>query len=326
MVDSTLPDDPALLSLLRGYFPARVVARVTEADLRGHRLQREIIATVITNRLIDLMGSTFIPRVSRDTGASPVAIARGWHVAAEIMGTSELLEGIERNRQNLPAEQEYRWILALEGVLDRTVRWAVENLPEEAEVGGVIERFKGPIAELCAILPSIIHGSQRAAFEETFEELKGGGVTTEEAEKIAALQFLEDLMAVTRIAGDIGRPVADIGRVYFCLTDEVDFALLQELLKMAPGEDEWEQRAAQGLMQDLVQARRNLTLAVLVPGKEEESIDDQIADCRKLHRARMAAMREVVEELLVTESINLAALTVATREIVRQSVQILEGR
>lgn len=326
VVDSTLPDDPALLSLLRGYFPARVVAQVTEADLRGHRLQREIIATVVTNRLIDLMGSTFIPRVSRDTGASPVAIARGWHVAAEIMGTSELLEGIERNRQNLPAEQEYRWILALEGVLDRTVRWAVENLPEEAEVGGVIERFKGPIAELCAILPSIIHGSQRAAFEETFEELKGGGVTTEEAEKIAALQFLEDLMAVTRIAGDIGRPVADIGRVYFCLTDEVDFALLQELLKMAPGEDEWEQRAAQGLMQDLVQARRNLTLAVLVPGKEEESIDDQIADCRKLHRARMAAMREVVEELLVTESINLAALTVATREIVRQSVQILEGR
>ena len=326
VLDSTLPDDPALLSLLHGYFPERVVARVTEADLRGHRLQREIIATILVNRLIDLMGSTFIPRVSRDTGASPAAIARGWHVAAEIMGASELLAGIERDRQNLAAEQEYRWLLALEGVLDRTVRWAVENLPEEAEVGGVISRFKGPIAELCADLPSIIHGSQRATFEETFEELKGGGVTTEEAEKIAALQFLEDLMAVTRVAGDIGRPVADVGRVYFCLADEIDFALLQELLKMAPGEDEWEQRAAQGLMQDLVQARRNLTLAVLAPGKDQESIDDQIADCRKLHGARMSAMREVVEELLVTESINLAALTVATREVVRQSIQILEGR
>ncbi len=326
VIESTLPDDPALLNLLHGYFPDRVIAEVTEVDLRSHRLQREIIATVLTNRLIDLMGSTFIPLVSRDTGASVVAIARGWHVAAEIMGTSELLEGIERNRQNLPSEQEYRWLLALETVLDRTVRWAVDNLPEEAEVGGVIERFKGPIAELCGILPSIIHGSQRATFEETFEELRGGGVTTEEAEKIAALQFLEDLMAVTRIASEIGRSVADIGRVYFCLADEVDFALLQELLKMAPGEDEWEQRAAQGLIQDLTQARRNLTLAVLRPAETTESIDDQIADCRKVHGARMKAMREVVEELLVTESINLAALTVATREIVRQSVHILEDR
>jgi NAD-specific glutamate dehydrogenase len=202
----------------------------------------------------------------------------------------------------------------------------VENLPEGVEVGGVIDRFKGPVAELCDILPSILHGSQRAAFEEVSEELKGGGVTSEEAQKIATLQFLEDLMAVTRIAHDIGLPVADVGRVYFCLADEIDFALLQELLKMAPGEDEWEQRAAQGLMQDLGQARRNLTLAVLAPDGDATTIEAQLADCRKLHGARLTVMREAVEELLVSENINLAALTVATREIVRQSVQVLEGR
>ena len=326
VLGSALPDDPALLTPLRGYFPEGVVARVTDSDLRSHRLQREIIATEVTNRLIDLMGSTFVPRVSRDTGATPAEIARGWHVAAEIAGAGELLQGIERNREGLPAEREYRWLLALEGVLDRTVRWAVENLPEGVEVGGVIDRFKGPVAELCDILPSILHGSQRAAFEEVSEELKGGGVTSEEAQKIATLQFLEDLMAVTRIAHDIGLPVADVGRVYFCLADEIDFALLQELLKMTPGEDEWEQRAAQGLMQDLGQARRNLTLAVLAPDGDATTIEAQLADCRKLHGARLTVMREAVEELLVSENINLAALTVATREIVRQSVQVLEGR
>ena len=88
------------------------------------------------------------------------------------MGASELLERIEGERDQLPAEQEYRWLLALEGVLDRTVRWAVENLPEDVEVGGVIDRFQGPVAELCDILPSIVRGSNRAAFEETLEELK----------------------------------------------------------------------------------------------------------------------------------------------------------
>ncbi len=41
---------------------------------------------------------------------------------------------------------------------------------------------------------------------------------------------------------------------------------------------------------------------------------------------RLAAMREVLEELLAAESINLAALTVATRETVRHSLAILEGR
>ncbi|HSG81723.1 MAG TPA: NAD-glutamate dehydrogenase domain-containing protein, partial [Gemmatimonadota bacterium] len=263
IIASTLPDDPALMRCLVRYFPARIVERVGREDLLSHRLVREIAATVLTNRLIDLMGTTFIPRVVRDTGATAVAAARGWYVAAEIMGASELLERIEAAENRLPTEEEYSWLLTLEGVLDRTVRWAVENLSEEMEVGGMIEEFRGPVAELCEILPSIAHGSQRSTIEGALEELRSDGVPEEVAVRVAALQFLEDLMEVTRISRQVDRPVGDVGRAYFTLADEFDFGLLLELLKLTPGEDEWEQRAAQGLIQDLGQARRNLTLAVL---------------------------------------------------------------
>ena len=326
ILDSSLPDDPALLEMLYTYFPEAVVDRVDGEDLRGHRLQREIIAAVLTNRLIDLMGCTFIPRVVRDTGASPAAAARGWYVAAEIMGTSELLERFERAGDRMPAEEEYSWLLALEGVLDRTVRWAVENLPEDVEVGGVIEKFRAPVAELCDMLPSIVHGSQRSTFEGALSELKGGGVPDGVAQRIAALQFLEDLMEVTRISREVERPVAEVGCIYFALADEIDFALLLELLKMSLGEDEWEQRAAQGLMQDLGQARRKLTLAVLAGSRKKASFEERLVDFRERHAARLGAMRETLEELLSSGNINLAALTVATRETVRQSALILEGR
>jgi glutamate dehydrogenase len=326
IIESTLPDDPALLELLRSYFPERVVARVTDDDVRGHRLQREIIATVLTNWLVDLMGSTFIPRVTRDTAASPATLARGWYVALEIAGVRELLEGVERNRGRLPAEQEYDWLLLLEGVLERTVRWAVENLPEDVGISGAIERFKRPVAELSGILPSIIHGSRRVTFEEAVEDLRRSGVSSEEAQKIAALQFLGDLMAVTRIAEEAGRSVDDVGRVYCALAEHVDFALLQELLDVAPGEDEWEQRAAQGLVQDLSQARRKLTLAVLASGEPEASLDERFAVFRARNATRLEALREVVETLLGGDVISLAALTVATREVVRHSVAVLEKR
>ncbi len=326
IIAGALPDDPALLQSLIGYFPAPVVARVAERDLREHRLQREIVATVLTNRLIDLMGTTFIPRVTRDAGVSPPAIARGWYVAAEIAGADELLEGLEHNRDRLSAEQEYRWLMALEGVLERTVRWALENLPEEAEVGSAIERFKVPVAELCEVLPSICHGSQQAALQQALQQLEGSGVPAEAAQRIAALQFLGDLMAVTRIADEVGRPVAEVGRVYFSLAEDIDFGLVLELLSMAPGEDEWEQRAAQGLMQDLGQARRNLTLAVLASEPEAKGVEDQLQGFRKKHATRLGLAREVLDELLQTEHINLAALTVATRETVRQSTAILDKR
>jgi glutamate dehydrogenase len=251
-------------------------------------------------------------------------VARGWFVAAEIAGIPELLDGIKRNEDRIPAEQEYRWLTATEGVLNRTVRWAVENLPEETEVGGVIERFKAPVAELRDILPSIVAGSLQSALEDSLEELKGGGVPSEAAQRVAALQFLGELMAVTRISQEVDVSVGDVGHAYFALADEVDFSLLIELLKMTPGEDTWEQRAAQGLLQDLGQARRDLTLAVL--NIEGATMDERLANLRERHAGRLTSMREVLEELMLSENINVSALTVATREIVRHSRAILKGK
>ena len=325
VLSSTIPDDPALVQLLTDYYPAPVIERVSEEDLRGHRLQREIIATVLTNRIVDLMGSSFIPRVVRDTGAMPAAVARGWYVAAEIAGAKEVVEEIEKSEASLPVSQEYQWLLALEGVLDRTVRWAVENLPEDGEIGGAIEKFKQPVAELCDILPSIILGSQKAIFEEALEELKVSGVAGEVAQRIAALKFLGELMEITRISSEVGFSVADVGRVYFALADEVDFAWLLDLLEMAPGEDVWEQRAAQGLMQDLGQARRNLSLTVLASGGRDDAVGARLEAFRRREAARVGGMREVLQELLISENINLAALTVATREILRQSQAALDA-
>ncbi len=326
ILDSTLPDDPAFLRLLHDYFPDAIVVRVPEDDLRRHRLQREIVATVLTNRLIDLMGSSFVPTVTRDSGARSADVARGWFVAAEIAGVHELLDRIEKNEASIPAAQEHRWLLALERILARTVRWAVENLPAGAEVGEAIETFRAPVAELFEILPSVILGSQRQSFEDMLEELEAGGVPTETAQKIAATQFLGELMEVTRISKEVEVPVGDVGRAYFALTDEVDFALLFELLSMAAGEDVWEQRAVQGLMQDLGEARRNLTLALLAHEPRDTSTEQLLARFRERNDDRLAAMREVLEELLASDNINVAALTVATREVVRRSRLVLEGR
>ena len=326
ILDSSIPDDPALLGLLRDYFPAPLLDRVSEADLRRHRLQREIIATVLTSRIIDFMGSTFVPRVSRDTGATPATVARGWYVAAEIAGATELVASIQRQEDRFPAEQEYEWLRLMEGVLDRTVRWAVTYLPEDQQNCSAIEAFKAPVAELCEILPSIIVGSQREVFEESLGALMAGGVPRNEAQRLAALRFLEELMEITRISRELGVPVSDVGRVYFALADEVDFAWLLELLDMAPGEDEWEQRAALGLMQDLGQARRNLTRGVLTIPGTDASIEERLELFRAREGDQLAAMRAVLREVLVAEDINLAALTVATREILWGSTAIANGR
>ena len=89
-----MPEDPYLSGELIRYFPAPVQRRFA-ARLKRHRLRREIIATAITNSLINRMGPVFPVRAQDDTGADPAAIARAYTIAREVFAVRDIWAQIE---------------------------------------------------------------------------------------------------------------------------------------------------------------------------------------------------------------------------------------
>ena len=94
LLDSDLPEDPALDGELERYFPAPLPERFGDV-MQRHRLRREIIATRVTNDLVDRAGTTFVFRLREDTGASPADIARASVVARDVFGVRSLWHDIE---------------------------------------------------------------------------------------------------------------------------------------------------------------------------------------------------------------------------------------
>src|SRR6185437_7988042 len=71
--------------------------------LKKHRLRREIIATAITNSLINRMGPVFPVRAQDDTGADPAAIARAYSIARVLRHMTYWL--LENRRGDLDIER-----------------------------------------------------------------------------------------------------------------------------------------------------------------------------------------------------------------------------
>src|SRR3712207_298303 len=71
---SDLPDDPALEELLVGYFPSELRRRFPSA-VSGHPLRREIVATALTNRAVNVAGVTGLFRLAEEAGG-PLEIGR----------------------------------------------------------------------------------------------------------------------------------------------------------------------------------------------------------------------------------------------------------
>ena len=88
LLDSTVPDDPYLGRELNRYFPKEMSERYADA-LHAHRLRREIIATQLTNSMINRGGATLIVRIADQTGAASSSIAAAF---AAVRNSYDLIE------------------------------------------------------------------------------------------------------------------------------------------------------------------------------------------------------------------------------------------
>ena len=91
LIHSNVPEDPLSVHRAEPLFSRHPCSSASRARLKRHRLRREIIATAITNSLINRMGPVFPVRAQDDTGADPAAIARAYtHCARSVRGARHL--------------------------------------------------------------------------------------------------------------------------------------------------------------------------------------------------------------------------------------------
>ena len=77
LLASSLPDDPWVATALIRYFPSALEGPYASYMAR-HPLKREIIATHVTNSMVNRVGSTFVHRLGETTGARPHEVVRAY--------------------------------------------------------------------------------------------------------------------------------------------------------------------------------------------------------------------------------------------------------
>ena len=312
---STLPDDPALVSLLREYFPPAAVGRAGEETLEAHPLRRQIVATVLTNRLVDLMGATFAFRVARDLRTTPSAVARAWFAAAEIADLAGLRSRIRELEPELPVAVEHAWWLDLEDILERATRWIVEGLSDAARIGAIVEAHGPAVGQILEALGELLPESQRHGLEQRMEAPGAEGVGRAVAERVAALRYLDECLEVTRIARELGLPPRDVARAYYRVGETVDLPWLGQQLALTAEDDTWARRARQTLIRELRDARRRLVVDALEAARDGASLDESLARFQEQRTEELGQIGALIGELRQADRVSLAALMVAVREV-----------
>ncbi|HEV2129757.1 MAG TPA: NAD-glutamate dehydrogenase domain-containing protein, partial [Longimicrobiaceae bacterium] len=313
LLASPLPDDPAAAPYLVNYFPHQAVAAAGIERLQSHRLRREIVTTELVNELVDLMGSSFLHHATRDTGSDIPAVVRAWMISAQLAGAAALRADLAELEGKMPTRIVYRWYFGLARVLARTTRWVLANVAPDAPATAVVEQHLGGLSRLRGDFGRVVSGEDRRTFESLLEEIRALGIDPTLAERIITLRFLPQLLDILRIAQEADEDPLDTARAYYLVSERFACATLRQSVQQCAGENRWEKRYAQALIEDVDRAHRGIARAVLGAGADGDGLPLALDEFDRAHGRLTVAYRDLLRELQAGDGVPLAGYAVAVR-------------
>ena len=254
LLDSDVPEDPYLSRELQRYFPRALQERYAE-DMEHHRLRREIIATAVTNSMVNRMGATFVLRMQEDTGEQPAQISKAYTIAREILEARSWWADIDAADLKVAESAQIDALLAIWHLLRQYTRWLLNRPGEELQIAAMVERYLVSLRELRAVLAGVLPGEAKAQYEANLEAWQQRGFPGGLAADFAALPFLAYGLDIVQIALQRELPVADVASVYFSLSDELHTKWLMDQVELLPVEGRWH-AAARGALRDQLQQQQ----------------------------------------------------------------------
>ena len=314
LLESDLPEDAFLAHDLERYFPDPLPERFS-AQMRSHRLKREIIATVVANQLVDRAGTTFAFRLTDETGALPAVLARAYAAAREVLDMRAYWEAVEALDNRVSAQTQLDMLIEGRRLVERSTRWLVRANPYQVSIAQTIQRFRPGAELLTADLPEALEGADRETFDGRAAELEHAGAPAELARRAAGMQFMLALFDIVEVAAATERDPEDVLKVYFRLGSRLDLNWLRERIIDLSRANRWHALARAALRDDLFNLYRELTRKVLETGGSEADAQAAIEAWSERNAETLERVLGMVADIRASRIYDYTTLPVALREI-----------
>ncbi len=312
LLASDLPDDPWVATALVRYFPSELQERCASVMTR-HPLRREIIATHVTNSMLNRVGSTYVHRLMETTGARPNEIVRAYLLAREVFGMVGLWEQVEALDNQVDDEVQARILIDTSADLERGTTWFLRSRRLADDMGTTIAAFRPAVEVLRELAPALGDASEQARVDEARERWAAFGVPLPLATQIAGFETLFSALDIAEVAAASGRPVDLVARVHFELAGRLGVPWLRKSIDALPGDQHWQLLARGAMLDDLDTLLRNLDASVLTGSGDTTA--PLVEDWQRRQERALTRAQQVLGELRAVSAPDAAMLSVGLREL-----------
>ena len=270
LINSSLVKDKYFESELFSYFPKILVEKFAD-EIENHQLRNEIIATQITNFVVNRVGITFINQLCQDSGFSVVDVVKNFIIACDSFRLREVWEEIEKLDGKISPQTQIQMFLSANKLLERSVLWLLRN-KSKGNISTIVTRFRKIADDLSSVLPQVLAIASRESFERKIQKFCLNNVDRKLAGTIAAMDPVASAFDIAEISAASNFDLKTIAKVYFAVGTRFSLKWLRTKVSNMPCDNHWQKLSAKTILEDLYSYQMKIAKSIVNFSCEDKTL------------------------------------------------------
>ncbi len=267
---SDLVKDKYFESELFSYFPKLMQEKFAD-EIAHHQLRNEIIATQITNFIVNRIGITFINQMCQDSGFGIVDVVKSFIIACGSFRLREIWEEIENLDGKIASHIQMQMFLSPNKLLERSVMWLLRN-QSKGNLSAIVTRFRKIADELSAVLSQVLAQASRESFERKIEKYHLNNVNRKLAGKVAAMDPVASAFDIAEISAASNFDLKTIAKIYFAVGTRFSLKWLRSRLNKQAPENYWQKLSSKTILEDLYSYQMRIAKRIVDFSSDDKKI------------------------------------------------------
>ncbi|MCU7611472.1 NAD-glutamate dehydrogenase [Anaplasma capra] len=235
---------------LLSYFPECIRNKFGKY-IKQHKLKHEILATCISNDIVNRMGCVFVSHIE-SMGITIDTIARVYVIISMIYNLQDIWSELDRVDGTIDASDYVKIVREVQKFVGQATFWLFRHMHKFVDIEKRLGSLSAQTLLIEQNMENILCGEFLESYNAVRENFPWQSLSPEIAQRIKGLQFLVFAMDIIYLAESTGVDIVAVGKVYFRLRSVLSFSRIRELaMQMDAVSPYWQRIAIRNLLDDL---------------------------------------------------------------------------
>ncbi|GAA0852024.1 NAD-glutamate dehydrogenase [Aliiglaciecola litoralis] len=314
-----ITNNPYHEQLLVSAFPKTLQDKFVP-QMEYHPLRAEIIATKLTNNMVNDMGLNFVFRMQEETGATVYEVSTAYSVIKAVFGMDTLWQEIEELDNKVSAQVQLDMLDRMRRTMRRASRWFLRHGEKNLPIAEAVNLYIPTFNDLSKNLESYLVDSEYEQLQAITAGFVEQGAPQGIAYRVASLSNMFSCLDLAQIVQTEKRKIEVVANLYYKLGSKLQLHWFLDQINNQTVSNHWQALARASYREELDWQQRSLTTVLLLAEPNSQDAEEILHKWMEKNSILLERWYHMMSEFKTSSTHEFAKFSVALRELMLLSI------